>query len=407
MQYQVTRGEKGKVEIRVDVAKAAFEQSYNQTLGKFSQDANIAGFRPGKAPPAVVEGKVGLNKILNETASSLISKHLSDILEKEKLIPLESPKIAVNTLAKSSPFSFTASFTEKPKVKVGNWKTIRVKKVAAREITEKEINESIENIYEAWVKKSKVESQKSKVEEKEEPETSDQKLGTKFIYDAHGKKVFFEERKTMRSSSDQDSTAGLKIFPKDEESKSESKVESGGPSTNVQDEIDDNFAKAIGARDLSHLQEIVKKDLETLVADQVEAKLENEIFDKMIELGTIEVPDILIDDELNRILIRLNSELERQQKKLDDYLAEQNTTLDALKAKWRPQAEKNVRISLILEQIGRDEKIQVSREEVEQATKGVNVTNLTEDQKKDLERYLAVSIFQAKTLDLVKKTIAT
>ena len=379
MQYTVTHGEKGKVEIKVDVAKATFEQSYNQTLGKFSQETNIAGFRPGKAPADVVENKVGLNKILNETASSLISKHLSAILDKEKLIPLDSPKIAVNTLAKSSPFSFTASFTQKPKVKVGSWKTIKVKKVAVKEVTEKDIDESIKNIYEAWVKQNATTDKGQLTVDKQE-ETNDQKLGTKFIYDAHGNKVFFEDKKTLRSSSNQDSTAGLKI--------------------------NDEFAKAIGARDLGHLGEIVKKDLETLVADQVEAKLESEIFDKMIEVVIIEVPDILVDDELNRILIRLNSELERQKKKLEDYLAEQGTTLDALKAKWRSQAEKNVKISLILEQIGQDEKVQVLPSEVEQALKGVNATNLTEDQKRDLERYLAVSIFQAKTLDLVKKAVA-
>ena len=88
MQYQITRGEKGKVEIKVDVLKAAFEQSYNQTLGKLSQDASIAGFRPGKAPPDVVEGKVGLNKILNETARSLISIDLAINMQKQKLIIL-------------------------------------------------------------------------------------------------------------------------------------------------------------------------------------------------------------------------------------------------------------------------------------------------------------------------------
>ena len=381
MQYTINHGEKGRVEIKVDIPKATFETAYNQILVKLGHDAKIDGFRPGKAPADVVEGKVGLNKILNETASSSISKHLSDILEKEKLIPLESPKIAVNTLAKSSPFSFTASFTQKPKVKVGSWRTIKVKKVKAREITEKEINESIKNIYEAWCKQQETRNKKQETKDEES------QVSQKFIYDAYGNKVFFEEKKTLRSSSNQDSTAGLKI----------SQDESGKP--------DNNFAKAIGATDLSHLRAIVKKDLETLVADQVEAKLESEIFDKMIEVGTVEVPDILIDDELNRILIRLNSELERQQKKLDDYLNEQNTTLDALKAKWRPQAEKNVRISLILEQIGKDEKVQVLPGEVEQALKGVNATNLSEDQKKDLEKYLAVSIFQAKTLDLVKKAV--
>ena len=389
MQYQVNRGEKGKIEIKVDIPKAAFEQSYNQILSQLAKDSNIAGFRPGKAPPAVVEGKIGLNKILNETASSLVSKHLSDILNKEGLVALDSPKIAVGSMMRSAPFSFTATFTQKPKVKVGNWRKTKVTKVKAREVTEKDVEESVENIYDAWVKKSKVESQKSKVEVEGEPETRDQKPGTKFIYDARGNKVFFEEKKTLRSSSSQDSTAGLKIS-QEEVPKNE-----------------DEVAQTIGARDLAHLREIVKKDLETLVADQVEAKLEQEIFDKVLEVASCDIPDVLIDDELNRILIRLNSELERQQKKLDDYLSEQGTTLDALKAKWRPQAEKNVKISLILDEIGKDEKVQVLPEEVEQALKGVNQTNLSEEQKKDLEKYISVSIFQAKTLDLVKKTVAS
>ena len=130
-------------------------------------------------------------------------------------------------------------------------------------------------------------------------------------------------------------------------------------------------------------------------------------FAKELRLAVIEALDLEDDDEMNRILVRLNSELERQKKKLNDYLSEQNTTLDALKAKWRPQAEKNVKISLILDEIGKSEKVQVLPEEVGQALKGVSETNLSEEQRKDLERYLAFSIFQAKTLDLVKKTVTS
>ena len=58
-----------------------------------------------------------------------------------------------------------------------------------------------------------------------------------------------------------------------------------------------------------------------------------------------------------------------------------------------------------MEQIGKDEKVQVAREEVEQVLKGLAQTNLSEEQKKDLEKYIAFNIFQTKTLDLVKKTV--
>jgi len=366
MQYSVTHGEKGKVEVKVDVAKAGFVEVYGNVVKKLGVETKIAGFRPGKVPTEILEQKLGSGRLLNETASALVSKHLSEILAKEKLFPLDSPKIAIGSLAKASPFSFTATFTKKPQVKLGDWKKIKAQKVKAEEITESDIEQSIKNIFEAWKKQQETGNRKQETGEEEENE--DKKTG-KFIYDAHGEKIFINKDKSDESK------------------------------------IDDNFAMAIGARDLAHLKELVKRDLETLVVNQVEAKLEQEIFDKILEIGSCDVPDILVDDEMNRILVRLNSELERQKKKLNDYLSEQNTTLDALKAKWRPQAEKNVKISLILDEIGKSEKVQVLPQEVEQALKGVNQTSLSDEQRKDLERYLAFSIFQAKTLDLVKKAV--
>ena len=379
MQYSISKLEKGKVEVKVDIPKSAFDEAYNQTLLEFGKEATIAGFRPGKVPADVVEGKVGTNKILNQTASFLISKHLSEILKKEDLVPLESPKIAINSLSKGAPFSFNVSFTQKPQVKLGDWKKIKVKKITAKEITGEDVNRSIKNIYEAW-KKQKVTSDKRQVISDQE-ESKNQK----FIYDAQGNKLFFE--KSLRSSSPEKlGTAGLKIN------------NHSGP--------DDEFAKAIDARDLSHLRELVKKDLETLVADQVEIKFEQEIFEKFRDIGTVEVPDVLIDDELNRMLVRLATELEKQERKLDDYLKEQKTTVDELKAKWREQALNNVKISLILDQIGKEENIKVTEEEVSEALKGVNQTNLSNEQKDNLEKYAIFSIFQAKTLAQVKKEVS-
>jgi len=71
----------------------------------------------------------------------------------------------------------------------------------------------------------------------------------------------------------------------------------------------------------------------------------------------------------------------------------------------RPQAEKNVKITLIMDEIGKSEKIQLTKEEIENAAKGVDQSKLDEKQKSDLRNYMAVSIFQAKSLELVKKTV--
>lgn len=365
MQYTVTRGEKGKVDVRVDVPKAAFSEAYDTAVEKLSVDVKVSGFRPGHVPRDVVEGQIGTGRILNEAANLLVSKHLGEIFEKENIVPITSPKIAVESLTLDSPFSFTATLVQRPKVKLGDWKNIKVKKVAVKPVGDEDVEQSIKNIYEAWQK------QKS---QNGEPKLGEAEETGKFIYDAHGNRIPIKEDKAPKSSG-----AG---------------------------KIDDDFAKAVGANDLAHLNELVRRDLENIVADQAENKLEEELFDKMLEMGEIEVPDILVDDELNRIMMRLNQELERQGKKVEDFLREENTTMDALRAKWRPQAEKNVKTTLIMDEIGKQEKIQITKEELENAFKGVDESKLSEQQKVDLQQYIAVSLFQAKTLDLVKKTVA-
>src|SRR3990167_8292213 len=153
MQYAVNRQEKHKTEIMVDIPKAAFEKAYKDVLAAFGKDAKIAGFRPGNAPDEVLESHIGHAKLLNETASFLVSKHVGEILKKEDMSPLDSPQIAVHSLSKGSPFSFTATFIQRPKVKLGDWKKIKVKKQKAKAITEEDIYLSIKNIHEAWAKR--------------------------------------------------------------------------------------------------------------------------------------------------------------------------------------------------------------------------------------------------------------
>src|SRR3990167_8738338 len=389
MQYTVNRQEKHKTEIKVDIPKDAFEKAYGDVLVAFGKDAKISGFRPGNAPDDVLESHIGHAKLLNETASFLVSKHIGEILKKEDLAPLDSPQIAVHSLSKGAPFSFTASFIQRPKVKVESWKKIRVKKQKAKQITDEDINLSVKNIHEAWMKrKSQSQSEKSETEDKGEEGKS-----KKFIYDAHGNKIFLKDAKESESQRDKE--------PKETKTKIDDES-----FDKAQDKPDDLFAKAVGAKDLANLREIVKRDLGALVSDQAEIDFEQAVFAQFLKIADFEPPEILIEDELNRMIIRLNSELEQAGKKIEDYLKEQQATVEELKKKWREQAEKNVKISLILEQIGKDEKIQVEKPEIEAALKNTNQTNLTEEQKKSLENYIAFSIFQAKTLDLVKKTVS-
>src|SRR3990167_9490012 len=179
MQYMVSRQEKHKTEIKVDIPKDAFEKAYGDVLAAFGKDAKIAGFRPGNAPDEVLESHIGHTKLLNETASFLVSKHIAEILKKEDLSPLDSPQIAFHSLSKDSPFSFTATFTQRPKVKLGDWKKIKVKKQEAKKITDEDINLSVKNIHEAYQKQK--ETKRQRAEETKSEDGEDESASKKFI----------------------------------------------------------------------------------------------------------------------------------------------------------------------------------------------------------------------------------
>lgn len=377
MQYTLTRGEKGKVEVKVDVSRVDFDKAYSEALSELGKEVKVDGFRPGNVPVDVLESKIGVSKILNEAANHLVSKHLAEIFKKEEIIPIVNPKVAVNSLSRGEAFSFTAEVLARPKVKIASWKSIKVSKIKATEINEEDIEKSIANIHEAYLK-----GQRNKGTENREEIKGDEGSGEskKFIYDAQGNKRYIDDDKEGQGDKETKGIEGVKV--------------------------DDNFAKKIGANDLAHLRELVKKDLESIMLEQVEAKFEEGIFEEIIKLAEIEVPDILVDDEVNRIMLRINQNLEQQGKKMEDFLKEENTTADAMRAKLRPQAEKNVKVTLIMDEIGKEAGIKVTKEEIDEAAKGVNTTDITSDQRVDLERYLGISIFQAKTLDLVKKTVS-
>ncbi len=372
MDYEVT-SQKGEITIKVKVSQPVFNQAYEQMVVKLGAGIQVPGFRQGKAPIHVLEQHIGPGRLLTETANALISQYLGEILIKEKITPISRPKIAIDSLAKDAPFIFQVTVLKKPEVKLGDWKQIRVKRAKAKSITQKDVEESVRNIFEMWKEQQEKAAQKTN-EGGKENQASVSGTG-RFIYDAYGNKIYIK---------DDNKPAGKSKWS-----------------------INDEFAQAIGAKDLAHLNDLVRSDLEAVLKEQIDAKLEAEIFDKILAISTVEAPDSLVEEELNRLLARLSSQLARQGKKLEDFLNEEKMSLDDLKTKWRPIAEKNVKITLILNEIGQAENVQVASDEVEKVLKELGKDTAPAEEKAAIGELVAVSIFQAKTLELIKNIISS
>ena len=180
----------------------------------------------------------------------------------------------------------------------------------------------------------------------------------------------------------------------------EPSVSLGGP--------DDNFAKAMGALSLIDLKTKIKTDLENEAKYNNELDYEEAILQEIEKITTVELPDILVNDELNRMLVSLQRRVADMGLLLEDYLKGQNKTLDGLKAEWKVQAEKNVRMELGLSEVARLEKVDISDTEVQAEVDKIQDAKMkAQFEAQEPRLHLKHSLRQIKTLDLLKALVKT
>ncbi len=150
----------------------------------------------------------------------------------------------------------------------------------------------------------------------------------------------------------------------------------------------------------------VKKDLEGNATYNNELDYEEAILQEVEKITTVELPDILIQDELNRMLVSLQRRVADMGLLLEDYLKSQNKTLDQIKLEWKPQAEKNVRMELGLAEIARMENVNISDAELQaEIDKIQDLKVKAQFNSQEPRLHLRHALRQTRTLDLLKKIV--
>ena len=169
----------------------------------------------------------------------------------------------------------------------------------------------------------------------------------------------------------------------------------------------DEFAKAMGATGLADLKEKIRKDLESNVNYNNELDYEEAILQEVEKMTTVELPDILIQDELNRMLVSLQRRVADMGLLLEDYLKGQGKTLEQLKNEWRLQAEKNVRMELGLAEIARMENVTISDAELQAEVDKIQDAKVKKQfEAQEPRLHLRHALRQTRTLDLLKKLVS-
>jgi len=371
MKYEIKEVRATKKKVEIEVSAEDFNNYYSQTLKKISADAEIPGFRKGKAPEDMVESRVTKEGVLSEAAEIAIRESWAKFLAESKEEAISQPQVEVIKIAKDNPLIFTAEFEILPEIKLPKLDSAKVEKSSV-EVTDQEVEDAIKWIQQSRAKYSEkisgaedgdlVEFTFSCLDIENDPEKKDRIV--------LGKGHYIEGLEdTLRGMKREEVREFETRYPqenKDKKIKISVKVDSV---KKVEiPEVNDEWVKGLGA--FNTVEELKKDIKEGIKKDKEVAEIQRvreESIKKLIEKTEIEVPKTLIKREqdfmLDNIKERCLSELKIS---FEEYLKQVKKTEEEITKELEKIAKEKVKGFLVLHQIVKDEKIEVTEEEISQ-----------------------------------------
>ncbi|MBI2022883.1 hypothetical protein HYS97_03490 [Candidatus Daviesbacteria bacterium] len=373
----IVKQPKAMVEVQVSLPWADIEPVWNQTLQRMSQDIELPGFRKGQAPANMVETQLG-RKLEDEVFKVLMPQALIEALQGTNVVPIDYPQYQIVSFQKGNQLQFKAVVTERPTVTVGNYKAIKVQRPSLKQVTDDEVSKIIDELFRRWKVRN---PSAGSGQVPQSPASSGQ--GT-----------------TNQNPGVQPGTSGSMSFNGSTSSPQASQPQ---PSSDTPNDV---FAQGVGAQNLSDLKTKIKTDLENEAKYNNELDYEEAILQEVEKITTVDIPEILIQDELARMLVSLQRSVTERGLLMDEYLKTQNKTVETLKNEWRPQAEKNVRMELGLSEIARSEGVNIADEELQAEIDKIQDARVKQQFTQEEPRmHLRHALRQTKTLNLLKTIV--
>lgn len=380
MKFNIKKLEKSKIELEVEISKEELNDFINKAIINLGKDFEIDGFRKGMVPKEIVEEKIGKENILIEAADLAIKENYRKIILENKIEAISQPEIDIIKLAPDNPLIFKATIAVLPEFKLPDYKKI-ASKVKRNKIfvEDREVDEALN-----WLGKSRAKfilkdgsCQKGDFVEIEYSifygGILKDKIKDAFILGEGHFISGFEDALIGMSSGDTKEKISLKMpenyYIKDLAGK---EIEVNIKMISVQKlefpNIDDSFAKSLG--NFNNLEDLKKSIREGIFIEkeQLESqRVRNEILKNISKEIDFEIPDVLIESEKDRMLNDFKESVSLNLKmSFNDYLNNTKRSEEEIRDSFSEEATIRVKHFLILRELGRVEKIEVSNEEIEE-----------------------------------------
>lgn len=378
VKWEKQEGNEGLLTVTVEAAEV--DKALDQAFKKVVKQINVPGFRKGKMPRNVFEKMYGVEALYQDALEIVINSSYPVALDEAGIEPVDYPEIAgTENFAKGTDFTYTATVTVKPEPKLGEYKGLEVTKGSA-EVTDEEVQSLIDA---QLAKKAELEIKEDEAIVEGDTAVIDFEgfVGEEAFEGGKGEDYALEIGSGSFIPGFEEQLVGAKTgetkdvvvtFPEEyhaaELAGKEAKfvVTVKEVKTKVLPELTDEFAKEIDP-EVETVEALRTKLKETTLANKeadVEASLRDELVEKAAANAEVEIPQGMINTEVDRMIQEFGQRLQMQGMNLDLYYQFSGQNEEALRTQMAEEAVNRVRVSLVLEAIGQAENIEVSEEDI-------------------------------------------
>jgi trigger factor len=411
--------EKNQGVLTIEVDTEQVSVALDKAFKKVSAKANIPGFRKGKVPRSIFEAKFGVQSLYQDALDILLPEAYMQAVKETEIDPIDRPEVDVLLMEKGQPLKFTAKVEVKPEVQLGDYKGVEVAETA-KDVSAEELAAELVKLQERHaelivVDEGQAENGDSTVIDFEgfvDGVAFEGGKGEKYALELGSNSFIpgFEEQIVgMSIGDDKDIEV---TFPEDYQSEdlkgkaATFKVKLHEIKRKNLPELDDEFAKDVSEFDtLEEFKADLAKRLEEKNEQAAKREKEALVVDQVAAAAQLDVPQVMIDSEVDFMLKDFENRLKSQGMNLDMYFQFSGQNEDALKEQMKSDAEKRVRNNLVLEAVAKAESIEVSDEELNE-----ELDKMAQTYKRSIEEIRSIlaangSLDSMKSELVVKKTI--
>ena len=406
---------KFNIEFSAEEFKDALNKAYLKNRGKFQID----GFRKGKAPRKVIESHYGHDVFWDEALNDLLDKGYYDAVKDMDIEVISQPTFENVDIKNDEPVVLSGSVQVFPEFEVENYKGLEIEKVETV-IGDKEVEEELERVQKSQARMEVVEDRKSEKGDTVVIDFEGSVDGEAFsggsaenyelkLGDGQFIPGFEEQLEGKEAGEDVDVEV---VFPGDYHAEELAgkpalfKCKIHEIKKEILPEIDDELASDVSEFEtLAEYKEDLKKKLQEKAAETDLSVMKDRVLEKLYTLNEIEVPAVMIQNEIENMLYDMNQSLSAQGLGLKQYLEWTGKTVDELREETKPDAEKRIRTRVLLKNVIRMENLEVEDEEIHGLMEdfgkqyGMTVDQVKEMAGTDTENYFREDAQTKKAID--------